>query len=71
MVRNMNSIVNCPILADVQKYVDASGQEYYDFAGHTMEPMPDPEHDGETRMNYIERVVGVVRGNGSIGLRKE
>lgn len=71
MVRNMNSIVNCPILADVQKYVDASGQEYYDFAGHTMEPMPDPEHDGETRMNYIERVVGVIPANANIELRKE
>lgn len=71
MVRNMNSIVNCPILADVQKYVDANGQEYYDFAGHTMEPMPDPEHDGETRMNYIERVVGVIPANANIELRKE
>lgn len=71
MVRNMNSIVNCPILADVQKYVDANGQEYYDFAGHTMEPMPDPEHDGETRMNYIERVVGVIPANAKIELRKE
>lgn len=71
MVRNMNSIVNCPILADVQKYVDANGQEYYDFAGHTMEPMPDPERDGETRMNYIERVVGVIPANAKIELRKE
>lgn len=71
MIRNMNSIVNCPILADVQKYVDTSGQEYYDFAGHTMEPMPDPEHDGETRMNYIERVVGVIPANANIELRKE
>lgn len=71
MVRNMNSIVNCPILADVQKYTDIDGQEYYDFAGHTMEPMPDPEHDGETRMNYIERVVGIIPANANIELRKE
>lgn len=70
MTEHMHTILNCPILADVQKYTDEDGSEYYDFAGHTMEPVEDPE-TGETRMNYIERIVGVVPADSKYYLKSE
>ena len=70
MLKNAPSLANCPILADMQKYTDESGETYYDFAGHTMEPMEDP-YTGEERMNYIERVVGVIPANSKIELKQE
>nr|DAG44274.1 MAG TPA: hypothetical protein [Caudoviricetes sp.] len=70
MLKNAPSLANCPILADMQKYTDENGEIYYDFAGHTMEPMEDP-YTGEERMNYIERVVGVIPANSKIELKQE
>lgn len=70
MLKNAPSLANCPILADMQKYTDENGETYYDFAGHTMEPMEDP-YTGEERMNYIERVVGVIPANSKIELKQE
>ena len=70
MLKNAPSLANCPILADVQKYTDENGETYYDFAGHTMEPMEDP-YTGKERMNYIERVVGVIPANSKIELKQE
>ena len=70
MLRNARSLANCPILADMRQYTDENGDDYYDFAGHTMEPMKDP-YTGEDRMNYIERVVGVIPADSKIELKQE
>lgn len=70
MLKGAPSLANCPILADMKQYTDDNGNTYYDFAGHTMEPIQDP-YTGEERMNYIERVVGVIPADSKIELKQE
>ena len=51
---------NIPILANVIVTTDKDGNEVYDYGGHDMHEEPDAFNDGEKRIVYDERVVGVV-----------
>ena len=68
MLENKDSFHNCPVLAHIVKTVDKDGNESYDFEGHNSEIIEDPYADGEKRINYIERPVGVIPESSEITL---
>ena len=55
-----DSFANIPILANIQIYTDDDGNEYMDYGGHDMHKEADAFHEGEKRIIYDEKVVGVV-----------
>lgn len=54
------SFSNVPILANVVSYTDDNGNEYLDYGGHDMYIEEDRFHKGESKLLYLERVVGVI-----------
>ncbi len=56
MLKAADSLKNIPILADVIEKEDGT----YDYAGHTMTIVDDAFNEGEQRIYYIEKVVGIV-----------
>lgn len=67
MNKALPSFHNCPILASIVKKAD----DTYDFNGHDMEIIDDPFNEGEKRVNYIERCVGVIPADSQITLEKD
>lgn len=51
---------NIPILADIVNYTDENGETHYDYAGHTMHLEDDAFNEGEQKVIYDEKVVGIV-----------
>lgn len=51
---------NIPILADIIKYTDENDEIHYDYAGHTMHIEDDAFNEGEHRVIYDEKIVGIV-----------
>ena len=58
-----DSFANIPILANIITYTDEDGNEHMDYSGHDMHKEPDAFNDGEKRVIYDEKVVGVVPEN--------
>lgn len=56
MLKALPSFANRPILGHIVEKIDGT----LDFDHHNMEVIPDPFNDGEERINYIERAIGVV-----------
>ena len=55
-----DTFANIPVLAYVQKYQDENGNTVMDYKGHEMHMENDAFHEGQQKMIYDERVVGVV-----------
>lgn len=55
-----SSFANIPILANIIVYTDKDGNQHLDYGGHDMHIEDDLFNDGEQRMIYDEKVVGVV-----------
>lgn len=55
-----DTFANIPILADVQEYEDEDGNKHLDYSGHSMHVEDDIFKEGECRMIYDEKVVGIV-----------
>ena len=55
-----SSFANIPILANIIVYIDKEGNQHLDCSGHDMHIEDDLYNDGEQRMIYDEKVVGVV-----------
>ena len=58
-----DSFANIPILANIITYTDEDGNEHMDYSSHDMHKEPDAFNDGEKRVIYDEKVVGVVPEN--------
>nr|DAY89449.1 MAG TPA: hypothetical protein [Caudoviricetes sp.] len=61
------SLYNRPILAAFTQ--DKNGN--WDFDGHNMEIIDDPFNEGEQRVNYIERMVGLIPESAKLSLESE
>lgn len=59
-----------PVLASIVETTDEDGNSTLDFNGHDMELGEDKMNPGETRMHYIEQIVGVVSPD-NIHMEKE
>ena len=55
-----DSFVNIPVLADVREYKDTNGNKVLDYYGHSMHIEEDAFNEGENRMIYDERIVGII-----------
>ena len=55
-----DTFANIPVLAYVQKYQDENGNTVMDYKGHEMHMENDAFHEGQQKIIYDERVVGVV-----------
>lgn len=55
-----NSFANIPILANIIKSYDEDGNEHYDYGSHDMHKEEDAFIEGEKRIIYDEKVVGIV-----------
>lgn len=55
-----DSFAGIAILANVKKYVNDDGEEYYDYSGHDMHLEDDAFNEGNVRVIYDERVVGFI-----------
>ena len=51
---------NIPVLADIIKTTDEDGNVTYDYQTHGMHEEDDAFHEGEKRIIYDEKIVGVV-----------
>lgn len=71
MKKYMGTFRNCPILGSVKEVENSDGTKTYDFNGHDMEVIDDPFNEGEQRINYIERVIGVVPSDAVLSLEQE
>lgn len=71
MNQYMDTFHNCPILGSVKEIENSDGTKSYDFNGHDMEVIDDPFNKGEQRVNYIERVIGVVPSDSVLSLEKD
>ena len=54
------SFKNIPILANVVSYTDENNVEHLDFGGHDAYIEEDKFNEGQYRMIYLEKVVGIV-----------
>lgn len=64
MEEALPSFYNKPILAHIVEIEDGE----YDFDRHNMEIVDDPFNEGEKRINYIEKPIGVVPESGNAHL---
>ena len=55
-----DSFANISVLANIVKYTDDAGETHYDYGGHDMHIEEDAFHEGQYRMIYDEKIVGVV-----------
>ena len=60
ILKAKNTFANIPILADVQIFTDENGKQVIDYRGHSMHIEDDAFNEGEKRMVYDEKVVGLV-----------
>ena len=55
-----DTFANIPVLANVVKYTDEDGNVRYDYNGHDAHVEEDAFNEGEYRLIYDEKAVGII-----------
>ena len=55
-----DSFANIPVLANIVEYTDNDGETHYDYSGHDAHIEEDVFNNGEYRLIYDEKAVGVI-----------
>lgn len=71
MEQAKDTFANIPILANVTIHRDKNGNEYLDYSGHDMHLEDDLYNDGEQRMIYDEKIVGIVPETNNFEILKD
>ena len=71
MEKAKDTFANIPILANVTVHRDKNGNEYLDYSGHDMHLEDDLYNDGEQRMIYDEKIVGIVPETNNFEILKD